>query len=73
MTGWRITDEGEGHSYTFPNGYTLAAGAPVAIRSGPGIRIQEALCHRGSWIVHRRQIRLRDSTGRCRPGCGHNP
>ena len=34
LTGWTIHDEGVKHSFRFPVGYTLAAGASVTIRSG---------------------------------------
>jgi hypothetical protein len=35
LTGWRLTDDGARHSYTFPT-FKLAAGGTVTIYSGAG-------------------------------------
>jgi competence protein ComEC len=35
LTGWRIEDDA-GHSYTFPDGFTLAAGSSVIVHTGSG-------------------------------------
>jgi competence protein ComEC len=35
MTGWQLSDAA-GHVYTFPDGFTLAAGATVTVRTGSG-------------------------------------
>lgn len=35
LTGWKITDEGEEHTFTFPSGFTLRLGGSVVIASGP--------------------------------------
>jgi hypothetical protein len=34
LTGWKIYDAGRLHTYTFPGGYSLGAGASVAVKSG---------------------------------------
>lgn len=36
MTGWRLEDAGPDHTYSFPNGFTLAPGAMVRVFTGPG-------------------------------------
>lgn len=36
LTGWRLQDEGPNHTYPFPTGYTLAAGAEVTVHTGCG-------------------------------------
>jgi|GEM_PF-837501 hypothetical protein len=35
MTSWKITDEGEKHTFVFPAGFVLNPGASVVIMSGP--------------------------------------
>ena len=34
LSGWSIHDDGAKHTYAFPAGYHLAAGASVTVRSG---------------------------------------
>ena len=36
MKGWKITDSGKKHTYTFPSSYTLKAKSTVTLRSGTG-------------------------------------
>jgi hypothetical protein len=36
MKGWKITDSGKKHTYTFPSSFTLKSKATVTLRSGTG-------------------------------------
>jgi len=42
LSGWTVTDEA-GKSYTFPDGYTLAAGATVTLHTGSGTDTETGL------------------------------
>lgn len=52
MTGWGIHDESATNRYTFPPGFTLAAGATVSVFSGCGEDSDDALywCSQGSGV-----------------------
>ncbi|SJN37362.1 lamin tail domain-containing protein [Luteococcus japonicus] len=36
MTGWTVKDRGNKHTFTFPRGFVLKAGAQVTLHSGSG-------------------------------------
>lgn len=36
MTGWTVKDRGNKHTFTFPRGFVLRAGAQVTLHSGSG-------------------------------------
>ena len=42
LTGWRLTDDGARHTYTFPT-FSLSAGASVSVHSGAGTNTATAL------------------------------
>ncbi|MFZ6005801.1 MAG: lamin tail domain-containing protein [Actinomycetota bacterium] len=52
LTGWVVRDESSSHRFSFPDGFTLAPGATVRIRSGCGTASDSELfwCTSGSAI-----------------------
>jgi micrococcal nuclease len=50
LTGWRLTDDGARHTYTFPR-FTLAAGARVTLFSGSGNDSASALYWRSDGAI----------------------
>ncbi len=49
LTGWTVEDDA-GHTYAFPDGFTLAAGATVRLHSGDGTDSSTDLYWGGSYI-----------------------
>ena len=43
MKGWKITDSGKKHTYTFPSSFTLKAKSTVTLKSGKGINTASTL------------------------------
>ena len=43
MKGWKITDSGKKHTYTFPSSFTLKSKATVTLRSGTGTNTASTL------------------------------
>lgn len=66
LTGWMLRDESSKHRYTFPDGFVLAPGAIVTVRSGCGEDSGDTLywCADGTvWTNSGDTVLLLDATG----------
>jgi len=39
LTGWKVSDDGLGHTFNFPNGFLLGSGSSVKLVSGRTLRV----------------------------------
>ena len=42
MTGWKVSDDGQGHTFNFPNGFLLRPGSSVKLVERGAVRKAEA-------------------------------
>ena len=67
MTGWKVSDDGLGHTFNFPNGFLLGSGSSVELDSGGSGQDTESVIYwktRTVWNNDGDTARLFDPSGK---------